>query len=146
MNRVQPLQKIWTARILIGTVLLFNLQCAMVFILWPEAYVSGFELSGTGGLVALQGMGILFIMWNIPYLLALTNPPRRRTSLVEAIWMQTVAVCGETLLRLFLPVGHLALEVNIQRFILFDAGGLVCLLAAWLLVRCSKTQHQIKSL
>ena len=137
MARINPVKMIWAARILIGTVLFFKVQCALQFIFWPGAFVSGFELSGVAGLAALQGMGILFLMWNVPYLTALMNPLRQRTSLVEAVCMQALGAGGETLLGLALPVGHAVLAASIQRFIVFDTGGLLCLLAAWGLVwRC----------
>ena len=135
MKRGHHFKILWTARILIGLVLFFNLECALVFLFWPAVYTSGFELVGTGGEAALQGMGILFIMWNIPYLLALLNPQRFQTSLFEAVLMQAVGVGGETLLVCSLPPGHLVLASSIQRFILFDAGGLLCLLVALGLVR-----------
>jgi len=64
------------ARLLIGLVLLFNLQAAMIFILNPGPYTGGFEISGVGGEKIVQGMGILFLMWNVPYAFALIHPLR----------------------------------------------------------------------
>ena len=118
------------ARLLIGLVLLFNLQAAMIFILNPGPYTGGFEISGVAGEKIVQGMGILFLMWNVPYAFALIHPLRHRTSLIQAVIMQAIGVIGETALRLILPPGHLALEQTAERFILFDAAGLMALLAA----------------
>ena len=52
MARINPVKMIWAARILIGTVLFFNGQCALQFIFLPGGYVSAFELSGAAGLAA----------------------------------------------------------------------------------------------
>jgi hypothetical protein len=115
---------------LIGLVLFFNLQCALVFWIWPGRYAPGFELNGAAGEAAVRGIGILFAMWNIPYLTALIHPVRHRTALVEAVIMQALGAVGETVLLLMLPGGHPILSASIQRFIVFDTGGLVCLLVA----------------
>ena len=78
----------------------------------------------------LQGMGILFVMWNVPYAVALSHPVRRRVSLVEAIAMQAIGLFGETLLLFSLPGGHPALVDSVGRFILFDGVGLGALVIA----------------
>jgi hypothetical protein len=38
--------RLWAARILIGVVIAWNLQCALVFFLHPETFSPGFELTG----------------------------------------------------------------------------------------------------
>jgi hypothetical protein len=138
MNRFEFHKLIWAARFLIGTVLFFNLQCAFVFLFWPDVYTADFELTGAGGIAAVQGMGLLFVMWNIPYMVAIIDPLHYWTSLVEAVCMQAVGVGGEIILALGLPSGHPVLLSGIQRFILFDTVGLLCLLAAWALVSWHK--------
>ncbi|HPO59539.1 MAG TPA: hypothetical protein PLV53_11900, partial [Anaerolineaceae bacterium] len=60
-------------------------------------------------------MGILFVMWNIPYLVALSDPARRRISLLEALAMQTVGVIGESLLLAGLPEGHTLLRASLNQ-------------------------------
>ena len=121
------------ARVLIGLVVFFNLQCALVFILHAQQYAPSFELSGPAGEAMVQGMGILFVMWNIPYLFALWAPDRQRSSLVEACLMQFIGVSGESLLYLLLPTGHAVLRASALRFIIFDGSGLIALvLAFWL--------------
>lgn len=121
------------SRSLIGLVVFFNLHCALTFLIRPWLYAPGFELDGIPGEVMVRGMGILFIMWNIPYLFALVSPVKNRRSLTEAIWMQTIGLVGETSLLISLPAGHEALRETALRFILFDGGGLLALLlAAWL--------------
>lgn len=45
------------ARLLIGLVLFVNLQCAVLFLVFPEHYVAGFELIGVPGVGMVQDMG-----------------------------------------------------------------------------------------
>jgi hypothetical protein len=127
------LSRTWAGRFLIGLVFLFNVQCALVFIIAPDGYVPGFELSGDAGAGMVRGMGVLFLMWNVPYLVALLDPVRHRVSLCEAITMQAIGFIGESILLAAFPPGHELIRVTIWRFILFDGFGLLALLfAAWL--------------
>lgn len=121
-------------RVLIGLVTFMNLQAAAYFLIRPADYAQGFELSGTPGNAMIQGMGLLFIMWNIPYIVALINPVKHFVSLIEAVIMQSIGVFGETLLFLLLTGEHPRLEASVLRFIIFDGAGLVFLVAALVLV------------
>jgi hypothetical protein len=124
---------IWSARGLIGLVFFFNIQCAVVFLTWPQAFAPAFELSGEVGEAMLSGLGILFLMWNVPYALACVHPVRRIVSLYEAAVMQFIGVLGESLVLLSLSAGHGVLRESLGRFIVFDAAGLgLLLLAIWL--------------
>ena len=127
--------RLWIARFLIALVTAWNLQAALVFILWPERFAPGFELSGVPGAVALRGTGILFLMWNLPYLVALWNPQRYRLALGLALAMQFIGLVGESLLLLSLPDGYALLRASILRFITFDGSGLLLLVVAFWLVR-----------
>ena len=128
--------RILIARIMIALVTFFNLQCAVIFLLFPSMYASGFELSGIPGQVLVRGLGILFIMWNVPYVVALVDPIRFRISLYEAVAMQAIGLLGESILLLTLPIGHAALQMTANRFIVFDGSGLLLLiLAAVLTIR-----------
>jgi hypothetical protein len=81
----------------------------------------------------LRGLSLLFLMWNVPYAVALWNPARQRTSLYQAMVMQAIGVAGESLLLATFPAGHAAIRESVERFILFDGSGLVLLaLAAFL--------------
>ena len=114
-------------------VLFFNLQCALAFIWSPEIFTPGFELDGEPGIVLIRGIGILFLMWNVPYVVSVINPRAYRLSLYEAIIMQAIGVVGESLLLAGLPAGHIALQATASRFIAFDGTGLVFLLfSAWI--------------
>lgn len=136
------------ARLFIAIVVFFNLQAAAAFLMAPDRYAPGFELSGIAGEALVRGMGILFIMWNVPYLVALTNPLRQRVSLYEAVAMQAIGVIGESILLLTLPAGHSALTRTAIRFIAFDGAGLVLLILALLMTMrkyypvTGQTDHQ----
>jgi len=121
------------SRLLIGLVLLINLQSAFIYLLWPERYAPGFEMTGDIGAAMVRGMGVLFVMWNVPYVVALWNPARYHSALYIAIAMQAIGLVGETWIYLSLPVVHAAARASIMRFIIFDALGLLALLgAAWI--------------
>ncbi len=126
--------RIWLARLFIGLVFFFNVQCALAFLIAPQDYAPAFELMGPPGTGMVRGMGILFLMWNVPYAFALWHPLRFRVSLLSAVIMQAIGVIGESLLLLTFPAGYLVLQSSILRFIVFDAGGLVLLIIAGLLV------------
>ena len=126
-------RSLWIARVCIGAVLLANVQCAVVFWWSPQIYAPTFELAGVSGEAAVRGIGVLFLMWNVPYVIALWHPRRHRVSLWEAVAMQTIGVAGETFIALTLPPGYVTLRASLTRFILFDGSGLAALLlAAWL--------------
>ena len=111
-------------------VVAWNLECALVFLLNPGAFAPAFELGGIPGDTAIRGFAVLFVMWNIPYLVALWQPRRNRVSLWEALAMQAVGVIGESLILFSLPAGYPSLYASILRFILFDAAGVVLLSVA----------------
>lgn len=125
--------KKWAAQLLIGAVLTSNLYCAIMFIWQPGNYSPAFELSGPSGEAAVRGMGVLFLMWNVPYAVAFTNPSKNRLAVWEAIIMQTIGLVGESLILAGLPNEFGTAQRSILRFIYFDLAGLVCLiLAAWI--------------
>jgi hypothetical protein len=124
---------LFISRLLIALVLFWNLQCALAFLAWPGNYTSGFELTGVVGEAMVRGMGVLFLMWNVPYAVAFWNPVRYRVSLYEALAMQTIGLVGESAIYLALPAVHSLARASVARFILFDALGLLALLAALLI-------------
>ena len=130
--------RLWLARLLIAAVIAWNLQAAFSFLMDPDAYAPAFELGGAAGAAALRGMAVLFVMWNVPYLVACFQPRRRRLSLWEALVMQIVGVLGETFILFGLPAGHILLAGSLIRFIAFDAAGLPALGAALFLTRSPK--------
>lgn len=116
---------------------MFNLQAALVFLLWPQNYISAFELEGVIGEAMLRGLGVLFLMWNVPYAVALWNPIRYRISLYEALLMQTIGLVGESIIYATLPEIHNLMRASILRYFAFDALGLLLLIAAAVLIRKS---------
>ncbi len=130
--------KISLARLLIAIVLAWNVQCALAFIIAPDAYAPGFELAGAPGSAAVRGMGVLFLMWNVPYAVALSHPLRCRISLYEALAMQTIGLLGESFIYLTLPVAHVVVRASIARFIAFDGAGVVLLALAAVMVVLSR--------
>jgi hypothetical protein len=132
---MKPSTSLLLARLAIFPVFLWNIQCALAFLLWPDRFSAGFELSGTPGEATVRGVGLLFLMWNIPYAVALWHPIRHRISLYEATAMQAIGLLGETLIWLGLPAAHSMLRANLLRFIAFDGAGLLLLLLAICLTR-----------
>ena len=123
-------QKIWIGRVFIGAVFIMNVQAALLFIWRPENIAPSFELDGVAGSAAVRGVGILFLMWNVPYFVALLHPVKHRVSLYEAVVMQAIGVVGETILMLTLSSGYPTLERSLLRFVIFDSLGLLALLLA----------------
>lgn len=130
--------RVRTGRALIGLVFLWNIQCAIVFLLFPSQFAPGFELQGDVGDGVIRALGLLFLMWNVPYAFALSNPLRFRVSLLQAVLMQAVGFVGESLLLVTFPSGHPVLSVSLERFILFDGAGFALLAAAWWITRSPK--------
>jgi len=125
--------RIGLTRLLIGLVLTINLQCSISFLFNATRYAPVYELVGIPGEVAIQGFGILFLMWNVPYVVALYHPLNYRTSLFEAVLMQFVGLIGETFIYIGLPSGYPSLRDAISLFIIFDGLGLILLVIAFLL-------------
>ncbi|GAP18218.1 hypothetical protein [Levilinea saccharolytica] len=132
------------ARLWIGGVLFFNVQCALAFLIQPQAYVGAFELQGTAGEVMVRSMGILFLMWNVPYAFALLHPVKNRLSLRQAWLMQAIGLMGEVVLLATLPEGHAPLRATTARFIWFDGAGLLALTGALMITRSGKEAAQEK--
>ncbi len=130
----------WLARLLILLVFTLNLQAAALFVLFPERFLAPFELSGVPGRAAIQGVGILFLMWQVPYGFALYNPVKHRSALLMANLMQLIGLVGESLLLISIPQAHARLATSIRRFVIFDGGGLLLLLAALVIVRVKPTR------
>ncbi len=121
------MKKIWLVRLLIFGVAFWNLQCAAVFLIFPERYAPSFELNGEVGLVVIRAMAVLFVMWNIPYLFALIHPYRWFVSLIQALVMQSVGFIGETWLFTTITAERVILRSSILRFMIFDGLGILLL-------------------
>ena len=126
------------AQLLIGIVTAWNLQAAFAFIFAPSGFVRAYELSGTAGEAAIRGFGILFLMWNVPYLFAVKDSIRYQLALTFALLMQSIGLIGETYIYFTLPADHAMLENSILRFIVFDGVGLALLAMAYWIERIPK--------
>ena len=96
----------WTARLLIGIVTAWNLQAALAFIVFPGRFVNAYELSGTAGEAAIRGFGLLFLMWNVPYVFAVRDPVRYQLALTFALLMQSIGLIGESYILFTLSAEH----------------------------------------
>jgi hypothetical protein len=124
---------LWIARSLIGLVFFFNLESALSLLWMPQDYTGSFGVQGSAGITIVRSIGLLFVMWNVPYLVALLHPIKHRLALMEAIAMQSIGLLGETALLVTLAPDLLAMSRTLSRFIGFDSLGLLCLGAAfWL--------------
>jgi hypothetical protein len=132
---MKPSTNLLLARLAIALIFLWNVQCALAFLISPERFTTIFDLSGAPGEAVLRGVGVLFLMWNVPYAVALWQPVRHRISLYEATAMQAIGLLGETLIWQSQPA-HSMLQTSLLRFIAFDGAGLALLsLAIWLVHR-----------
>lgn len=122
------------ARLLLALVLISNLYAALGFLFTPQQFTAAYELAGAPGEIAVAGMGLLFLMWQVPYVVALMNPLKHKLSLLEALMMQGLGLIGETFILLRIPLQHASLRSSITRFIIFDLAGLVLIMTAWLMV------------
>ena len=122
--------RLWLGRGLVGLVLLSNLQAALVFLISPGQFAPSFGLAGPVGDGMMRALGLLFLMWCVPYAVAASHPVRQRVSLCEAIAMQAIGLLGESLLLVNFPPGFPQITAAVTRFIIFDGGGLLALLAA----------------
>jgi hypothetical protein len=123
------------ARLVVGLVFAMNVSCALAFLLRPGDYAAGFELDGPAGRIAVQGFGLLFLMWNATYPLVLVDPARHRAMFAVVLAQQALGVFGESWLLWTLPPGHHALWQTGLRFVIFDGLGLIGMGMAYLLLR-----------
>lgn len=125
----------WFARAAVGCVFFINITCAIAFILRPENYAGGFEISGIPGKVAVQGFGFLFLMWNVTYPPVMFQPERQMLLYSIILIQQAIGLVGESWMYMALPTGHAALRATGLRFIFFDGIGLLMMGAAFVLLR-----------
>jgi len=122
----------WLARLAVGVVFAVNVHSAVAFLAYPGRYAPGFELAGVAGEAAVRGLGVTFLMWNATYPLVIWRPRRYRILFGIVLAQQTIGLLGESWIRATLPVGHATLAAGIERFILFDAAGLLAMLATFI--------------
>ncbi|MEG0374781.1 MAG: hypothetical protein RR672_04035 [Raoultibacter sp.] len=108
---------LWFARCALFFVFIVNVQCAIQFVIWPDAFVSSYELSGIPGSIAIQGLGVAFLMWNTTYPIAIAHPEKFRVVYGIVLAQQVIGLVGETAILVGMPSGHEILTSSILRFI-----------------------------
>lgn len=125
MKNNRQLAAIWVARAAVGLVFAVNIECALAFILQPQRYSGGFEVSEVPGELIVQSFGILFLMWNATYPPVILSPHTQRSLFGVILAQQFIGLLGETWLLLKLLAGHPALYATGLRFVVFDGFGLL---------------------
>ncbi len=121
------------ARILVFVVFAWNIICAVQFISTPDAYAASYQLTGVGAQAAVEGMGIVFLMWNVTYPLVILKPSKYRAMFIVVIIQQIIGLFGEVFVLSGLGSNAGVLMGSLLRFIRFDAAGLVLLIIAYAL-------------
>jgi hypothetical protein len=124
------LLRTWIGRLLILIVIAWNIQAAIFLLINSSVIATSIEIPQIAGPSLIRGIGVLFIMWNIPYLFAAAHPVRFRISLVESLLMQFIALAGELILLSVSPIIPPALQNIFTIYSRFDAAGMALLLAA----------------
>ena len=133
------------ARIAFAAVFALNVMCALQFALDPTAFVGAYQLSGVAGEAAVRGIGIAFLMWNATYPLFIWKPAKHRSLGIIILAQQLIGCIGETCILMTLPAeGFELLASSIMRFIAFDVGGLVVMLATYVAM-VKSTRESIRS-
>jgi hypothetical protein len=131
-NRNDPIV-IWIIRLLIALVFASNILCAIQFLVNPSSYIQQFDQIGEAGIVVIRSLGILFIMWNVPYAIAVYHPYRYPIALTSALLMQLIGFIGETWI--YFSIQNLVnTKSSIMRFMIFDFAGLLLLSVAFALL------------
>lgn len=129
------------ARIAVAAVFVLNVQCALQFVLWPDAHAGAYELSDVSGEAAVRGLGIAFLMWNATYPAVIASPRRFQALYAVVLAQQAIGLAGESFILASLPTGHAVLASSIVRFIAFDGAGLAMMLAAFVWLRASAKRY-----
>ena len=126
-QKTYPPAALWAARAIVITVCVWNLTAAVPFVLNPANYTRSFELAdcGVGGEVLIRGLGIAFLMWQVPFLPVIWHPGWQRTLFLCLLGMQVLGLAGESIMMASLPGEHAPLRATGWRFILFDGAGLL---------------------
>lgn len=125
----------WIARVLVALVFFVNVQCALQFVIWPEAYTAAYQLEGASAEAIVRSFGICFLMWNATYPPVIAYPMRFRVLFAVMMAQQAIGLVGESLLYASLGPDLPMLAASVARFIVFDAAGLVLLICAFALTR-----------
>jgi hypothetical protein len=128
----------WLARIAVLIVFILNVMCAIQFIADPMRNAAAYGLPATQESAAMvAGLGVAFLMWNVTYPAVICSPRRFRALYVVVLIQQLVGLVGESFIwwRLIdAGLGSGLMAAGIMRFVVFDAGGLIIMLAAFIVL------------
>ena len=125
----------WVARVLVTVVFFINVQCALQFVIWPEAYTAAYQLEGASAEAIVRSFGICFLMWNATYPPVIARPGKYRVLFGVVLAQQAIGLVGESLLYFSLGPGLEQLASSVARFAVFDGAGLVAFVIAFILTR-----------
>lgn len=132
-------------RVVFTIVFVLNVLCALQFIIAPEAYVSAYQLDGQAGIIALQGLGVAFLMWNATYPFFVYDPVRFRVVGAIILIQQVIGAVGESVLFCSLPPSvYEILGASIMRFMLFDGAGLLGMFVAYTALLVTMRAHRTR--
>ena len=131
-------------RICFCVVFLINIQYAFSFVIFPETYVSSFQLSGVEGVAAVRGLGVVFLMWNATYPAFIASPGRFVPLGWVIIAQQIIGLLGESFIlsSVVSLSGYEVMASSILRFIVFDGTGLVVMAVSFLLYLASRKRDE----
>ncbi len=127
-------------RICFCVVFLLNIQCALSFIFVPGNYVASYQLEGSAGMAAIQGIGVAFLMWNVTYPAFIVAPRKFKVLGWVVIVQQLVGLVGESFILVSIASmsGMELLGSSILRFIIFDGAGLVIMVISFIVLLKSR--------
>lgn len=124
-----------SAKLLYLAVFVSNMICIVAFLTEPEAYTGSYQVRGAlGAVAAIQGYGVTFAMWNVTYPFFILGRKDNKALGMAIIVQQVVGLIGELYIRRGLSADCAILAESITRFVWFDAGGLVLLVAGYILM------------
>ena len=136
----------WIARLAVLIVFALNITCAIQFILHPVESATAYGLPHTQEAGAMAaGLGVAFLMWNVTYPAVIFSPSRFRALYVVVLLQQLVGLVGESFIlwRLYgAGLGSGLMASGITRFIIFDAGGLVLMLVAFIVLAAAMRRQR----
>ena len=137
----------WLARIAVLIVFILNVMCAIQFIAEPIRYAGAYGLPATQESAAMvAGLGVAFLMWNVTYPAVIVSPRRFRALYVVVLIQQLVGLVGESFIwwRLInAGLGSGLMAAGIMRFVIFDAGGLIIMLAAFIVLAVAERRNAV---
>lgn len=139
---------LWALRIAFAIVFVWNVQCAVLFVVDPETYARGFGMAlsenpyaDAATLSAVMGIGVAFLMWNATYPAFIVAPERFKVLGWVIVAQQLIGLVGELYILSIVSFSNNVCSLAIMRFVLFDAIGLLMMgmtFLAFLKLRSSK--------